>query len=326
MIAFVVGGAVSAFFLWLAVRRTHPQVVWDTVSGADPGEIVAAAGCMVVIYLLQSLRWRGLAHGSKPRRSYVRMVIAGVAVNNALPLRLGDWLRASWLARLEPMPAGRALATVVFDRCADVVTLVVFVAVAVPFSNRPTWLVRLILGGAALVVFVVLFLVAAQVIASLHSRVERQRSRLRRVARDLLDALAHPPGVRGTATALALSAAAWLVFAGGAWLAADSVGIRLSIQEALLLAGIVNLGVAIPSSPGFVGTYQWLTVSALAITGVDRDSALAVAVLLHASWYVPTTLAGGGLLVATGVRRKRGRGALGPLRVEPAADEGTQHS
>ena len=56
---------------------------------------------------------------------------------------------------------------------------------------------------------------------------------------------------------------------------------------------------AIPSSPGFIGTYQWLGVSTLGVVGVGHVHAFAFSVLMHAVWYVPTTLAG----IALGIRR-----------------------
>ena len=73
----------------------------------------------------------------------------------------------------------------------------------------------------------------------------------------------------------------------------------------------MNLGVAIPSSPGFIGTYQWLSVSVLALFDVDRTDAFAFSVLMHAAWYVPTTLAGAGLLVAAAGRRWQLGASLG---------------
>jgi uncharacterized membrane protein YbhN (UPF0104 family) len=91
------------------------------------------------------------------------------------------------------------------------------------------------------------------------------------------------------------------MWAAGAALAAQAVGLELTVVQALFVTAAVNLGVAIPSSPGFVGTYQWLGVSALALFGVGRDDALAFAIVLQAVWYVPTTLVGAALL-ARGAR------------------------
>ena len=66
----------------------------------------------------------------------------------------------------------------------------------------------------------------------------------------------------------------------------------------MFVTAAINLGVAIPSSPGFVGTYQWLGVSALALFGISQEAGLAFAIAMQAVWYVPTTLVGAGLLVA----------------------------
>jgi uncharacterized membrane protein YbhN (UPF0104 family) len=102
---------------------------------------------------------------------------------------------------------------------------------------------------------------------------------------------------RDAAVVGALSLAAWASWASGAWLIASSLGIGLSPLEAVFVTAIVNLGVAIPSSPGFVGTYQWLCVAALGALAVGRADAFAFSVLLHAAWFVPTSAAGLLLLV-----------------------------
>lgn len=293
----VIGLPLSGLFLWLAAMRTDLTTVWRTLSGARVGDVVAAMAFMISVYVVQALRWRGIARGREPRRRYVWLVVGGVAANNVLPGRVGDGLRGVWLARAEGIPSGRSLATVVFDRAADVIALVGLLAIALPFSVRPAWLVKIAIGGLALAVLIGGMLVAARAVSRVHQRAERARSRLRRVARDLLDGLAQPPGIRRAGWALLLSVTAWSMWSVGAWLVAHSIGIHLSALDALLVAGVVNLGVAIPSSPGFVGTYQWLCVSTLGLVGVGRSPALAFSILLHASWYVPTTLVGGAMLV-----------------------------
>jgi uncharacterized membrane protein YbhN (UPF0104 family) len=82
---------------------------------------------------------------------------------------------------------------------------------------------------------------------------------------------------------------------------------------------VINLGVAIPSSPGFIGTYQWLGVSALALFDVPTEEALAFSILMQAVWYVPTLLVGGTLLVVRAVGAMR-TGRLGGIAVHEARD------
>ena len=112
-----------------------------------------------------------------------------------------------------------------------------------------------------------------------------------------MDTLAEPLGRRLVAEALGLSVLAWGAFAVAVWLVARSLGIELGFVDCVFVTAVVNLGVAIPSSPGFVGTYQWLSVAALGVFDVSRDDALAFSFLLQASWYVPTTIVGGFLVL-----------------------------
>ncbi len=132
------------------------------------------------------------------------------------------------------------------------------------------------------------------------------------------DALAEPLG-RVRALALAcLSLATWTAWALGAWLVARSVGVDITPIEAVFLTAVINLGVAVPSSPGFIGTYQWLGVNALALLEVGTEQALAFAILMHAAWYVPTTLVGGALLL--------GRAVAALVSRKAAADERPQNA
>jgi uncharacterized membrane protein YbhN (UPF0104 family) len=138
------------------------------------------------------------------------------------------------------------------------------------------------------------------------------------VARDTAEALAEPFGRRHPVLWILLSLAAWTLWAIGASAVARSLGIELGLLDAMFVAAVMNLGVAIPSSPGFVGTYEWLGVASLGVLGVGAEEALAFAILLHACWYVPTTVGGGVALGARAlvrVRRLRSaRAASGAVR------------
>jgi uncharacterized protein (TIRG00374 family) len=128
-------------------------------------------------------------------------------------------------------------------------------------------------------------------------RERKERGRLRRLVRDTIDEVASPIGRRRIVIALALSFLAWGIWAVSAGLVCRSLGISLSPIELVFVTAVVNLGVVIPSSPGFIGTYQWLAVSALAAVGVGTEVAIAFSVLVQAVWYVPTTIVGGVIAV-----------------------------
>jgi uncharacterized protein (TIRG00374 family) len=68
------------------------------------------------------------------------------------------------------------------------------------------------------------------------------------------------------------------------------------------VCALLNMGITIPSSPGYVGLYQFLLVYLLSLFGVPKYEAFAVSVLYHASWYIPYTLIGFILLLREHLR------------------------
>jgi len=306
LVGLLVGVPISALFLWLAARNADTSAVRNSLEDARLGLVALAVVAMLAVYGFQAARWRTIARTTSvsPFRFY-QLVVSGVACNNVLPGRLGDLLRARWLGLEARMPAGRALGTVVLDRGCDVGALFVFLAVGLFAVASADWLVRIAVGTTAGLVALGALLVFARQYTNRRSRERRQRGLVRRVLRDAAELLAEPLGRRAPVVWIVLSLGAWATWALGAILVANAVGVEITLLEALFVAAVMNLGVAIPSSPGFVGTYQWLGVASLGLLGVGDDEALAFAILLHASWYVPTTVLGGLVLAVRALRSRR---------------------
>jgi len=306
VIGLVVGVPLSLVFLWLAVRGISPGQVWDVLKGADPVDVAGAVALIGAIYAIQAARWRWITRRSAdlPWRTFLRLIISSVAVNNVVPGRPGEILRGFWLSRAGGIPQARALSTVVVDRASDVLFLVVAFAATFPFVPHPSWLrhvfiAALVVGG---------LLLAVLVLARLHvggirlPAVDRIRGGwLRRQ----LSGLVHGAGAlvnrRDVVVITAMTAASWACWALAAKLVASSLGIELSALEVVFLTTVINLGAAIPSSPGFVGTFQWLCVSGMALFGIGQAEALAFSILMQAIWYIPTTIIGGVLLGHSGL-------------------------
>ncbi len=306
LIGLVVGVPISAAFLWLAVRNADLAAVRTTLEEAQAGLVALGVLAMAAVYGFQAVRWRRIAAQSQVSRArFYEMVVSGVACNNVLPARFGDLLRARWLSREAPMPAGRALGTVILDRGCDLTALIVLLAIGLSSVAGAEWLLPLAIGaGAGLTAFTALVLFA-RIYTGRRARGRRTRGLARRVLRDTAEALAEPIGRRRPVVWIALSLGAWTTWALGAIALARSLGFELSVIDAMFVAAVMNLGVAIPSSPGFVGTYEWLGVASLGLIGVGSEQALAFSILIHACWYVPTTLAGGLALGVRGLARVR---------------------
>ena len=144
LVTALVGVPIGLVFLWLALRDADFDAVWRSLEEAEAGAVglaVAAFGC---VYAFQSVRWRKIASTPELRLArFYEMTVSGVAVNNVLPGRIGDLLRARWLGLAARMPAGRAFGTVVLDRACDLVVLVALLVIGIAAVATSEWLVRL---------------------------------------------------------------------------------------------------------------------------------------------------------------------------------------
>jgi hypothetical protein len=60
-----------------------------------------------------------------------------------------------------------------------------------------------------------------------------------------------------------------------------AIGERPSFLAALFLLIVLQIGVAVPSSPGRIGVFHYLCVQALAVFGIGGANALSYAFILH---------------------------------------------
>ena len=292
------GLAISAFFLWLAVRDADVDEVRAALEDAQIEFVFVTVLVLACIYGLQAARWQRIADAPRvPFRRFYEMLLGGLACNNVLPVRIGEIVRAGWLSREAPMPGGRALGSVALDRACDVVTLVVFLTIGLQVVPTPDWLKRIVVGALLALIVIAAALVFARQYTKSRERDRHERGRVRRIARDTIDMLGRPLGRRRAAGWMALSFGAWTLGTFAVFLVARSVGIDLEPLEAVFVSSALALGVAIPSSPGYVGTYQWLGVASLGLLDVPVNEALAFSILMQASWFIPTTIAGGSIIL-----------------------------
>ena len=294
-------------FLWLALRNADLDAVRHALADAKVGPVLLAVAVFGVGYVFQAARWRRIADTPEiPLRSFFAMLIGGLACNNVLPVRIGEFLRAGWLSRDARISGGRAFGSIVLDRICDVITLAVLFAIGLQAVASAAWLVRLAVGALLAVIAIAIVLVLARLYSRRrgHQPTSSERGRVMTVLRETVVMLGQPIGRHRAATWLGLSICTWLLSAVASTLVGRALGIDLSPLEAVFITSALALGVAIPSSPGYIGTYQWIGVAALGLLDVPVEQALAFSILMQATWYVPTTLVGGAFI---GLRAIRGR-------------------
>jgi uncharacterized membrane protein YbhN (UPF0104 family) len=94
-----------------------------------------------------------------------------------------------------------------------------------------------------------------------------------------------------------LSVPIWLIYALGTYAAFKACAVEAPFSASWVVLAFIGIGVSLPSAPGFVGTFQFFTVAALALYSVDQQTAFSFSIVHHLSQYIPVTLFGWILLL-----------------------------
>lgn len=314
----LVGVGIAAVFVWLIVRSVDGAALAAALAAARPGWIVAAIVLFACGYACRIWRWRLMLARDNPGIDWATCAVpfmASIAGNNVLPFRAGDALRVfaftGWL-KVGPSPV---LATLLVERLLDLLTLLLALGLALMLfdvAGDGRSLVGLGAWGLlALGVAVAGVLLVPQIFepfARLAARLVRRLSN--RIGLKLeaevvhvfatLRHLAHGPRM---AFLLMWSLVAWS-FEGAVFYAAARA--LPSITEPLagwLALPVGTLATLIPSTPGYVGTFDFFVIKAAEAMGNPVAAAAAFAILVHLILWLPATLVGGACFAAWAVRR-----------------------
>jgi uncharacterized protein (TIRG00374 family) len=299
----LLGFAISAVCLWLAVRQVNATEFLHATASADPRYVALAAVLTVTVCVFRAARWRLLFSPTKdiPFSSLFSVIMIGFLANNVLPARLGELVMVFLVDRKEHVGKTRTAATIALDRFLDVATLVGFLTVAMFIAPVPDWVRRMAWIGIALLVL------AAGTAWSLLAKRElwqrladgmfaglarRWSIRMPGTLAMLAEGLAVARDVRAMVRAVLLSVLVWTTLALAVFCLFVAFGFELSPLAAVTTLAIVNLGLILPSSPGFIGTFQLFCVISLGLFGIGDSAALSFATIYHLTQWLPTTLLG----------------------------------
>lgn len=307
-----VGFGLSALLLWWTLRGVNLADVWTVLRTSNALLFAACTVVATCIFPLRARRWRPILEpvaGRLPFGPLWRSTAIGMMMNNVFPLRAGEFGRAFALTREVPRVAlTTALSSLGVDRVFDALVLfgMMFAAMLDPrFPAGATIagqsIPQLARGG---LVFLLLLLAVCYAVVLQPARIVAWTGAIaRRVVPRFADALVGfvELGIGGLAVlrdtrrflaVMAWAIAHWAVHALGLYLGFLAVGVEVPFSAALFLQGVLGIGVAIPSSPGFFGVFEAAAVAGLGVYGVPKELAISWALGYHLLSFIPITVFG----------------------------------
>jgi uncharacterized protein (TIRG00374 family) len=330
ILAGMVGAALAIALLLWAVRGVHIGEVIRQIRNSDPWPLALGVVLATITFPMRLIRWRLLLRSESgaplPPAPLWHAIAIGFMANNLLPFRAGELVRTFAATKLSGMRFPAVMSSIAVERVFDGLACVGLLAVGLLTSDLPAGVVVggvslaraaqiagvISLGALAAAGAVVAFPLAAERLIRVTLPPGKLADRLVFIIEGLRHGLASLRSPALLARVIIWSLALWLVNALALWVSFAAFDIPVGFGGALLMQGVLVIGISVQLTPGFVGQFEAAIVAALALYGISNDVASSYAIAFHGATFIPITLAGAWSLARTPVALSDLRTAPGP--------------
>lgn len=255
----------------------------------------------VLELLMRAVKWRILLNPTNKVKLFdvFRMEGAGLALNNILPFRLGEIVRATVGAKVFNIPVVTVFATVVTERAVDVLALIILLCIFGIFGNVNgeifdykfllTFLFLLVCAG-------ITFLVYAEKISKMRclSGVFVKFPKLAHMITQISMGTKAFKSTKSALAVLAVGVIQWLVNSMGPFVLVYAFNLqdKMDAAHCVVLTVAAAIACSVPAMPGFFGNYEAGVAKVMAVWGVSSETAFAFAFVSHIIGFIVITALG----------------------------------
>lgn len=307
---FWIGLIISGSFLYIAFHNVDLGLLYLSIKSTSIPLIIPVVLLTVIFYVIRALRWFHLLEPIKKigLSNLFSSTVIGFAANCVLPARLGEFIRANYIGRMEKISKSSSLGTIVIERLFDTFTILLIFLFVILFIDFPSeWQSiskALRAGGLFLfLIFVIsiIFIIAlkekTQTFLNIAEKVlfflpRKLRQKLVNILRDFSKGLVLVKGLFQLLTVIFYSLMLWGLYVLQIYIIGLSMGLSLPFLAPFFILVLLCFSVMIPSAPGYIGTFHLACQYGLIFYGFSRGKALSMAIVLHAAGFIPTVILG----------------------------------
>jgi hypothetical protein len=317
----IVPWLITLIALYVAFKGVDWSALVGHLSGVDLRWVTLAFLLTATSYLLRARRWQLLfVERTIDYINSVRVLILGFFMNNVLPARTGELVRAHVGSRVTGLTRTLVLASIASERLADGLMIsLLFVAFAFHIGDERVSqnLLYVACFFTIAIVGVILVLLLRQPLFEIAERASRRfPHRATRYLSDrfkiFINGLAPLCSPTRVPEIFLWSLVIWLVELGVFVSVADAFGAKLGVAECVLFLVTVNFSSLIPAAPGGIGVIEAIASAVLVSVGVQKELALTMVIAQHVIQYLVVGIPGA-IILATS------RGTFG--RIKELGDE-----
>ncbi len=291
--------AVSLICLYLAFRQVNLNDISTTLSQGKFLYIIYAFGITGLTFLIRAIRWNTLlGHPSSYTiHHFSSATHIGYFLNNILPLRAGDLVRAKLLSNHDTtIKMSYVIGSLVGEKIIDLWIIGLFTMILIGFGYTD------VLGTQFTLIIVGAYCLSSLIIFGRHT-ISNKLLQYFPVLENFIDGykLVSKNKLRLGIWSIIL----WITFVVYVSIALQSIGIVLDIQQVLGLTILSSIVTSMPLAPAAIGTYHLAVIYCLnSLYGIDLEKAQSAAIVMHSIFLVYTIILGYIYLLSEGINIK----------------------
>ncbi|MFC2092002.1 lysylphosphatidylglycerol synthase transmembrane domain-containing protein [Elusimicrobiota bacterium] len=292
-LVFFLGILISIICLYLVFNKTDISNTLRTISKTNYLFLIPALTVFLLDFSLRAYRWRLLLAPVK-RCNYLNLLsatIIGFFANSVLPMRAGEVIRFVLASEKEKIPKTTVMATIVVERSLDIFSILVLLSITFfvfpyPAQVKQLWLMGLMVFFMLAIIFYGLMYHMEPTLKVLYAFIwilpKHLKNKIKHMLSLFVSGLQILKMTRSMFLIIPLSIIIWSLNVSMFYFIAKGMGIHQInyFGSIFILAGIA-LGISVPSSPGYIGVYEYFGVLACTILNVPKESALSLILLTH---------------------------------------------
>jgi uncharacterized protein (TIRG00374 family) len=295
---FWLGLLISLAALFFAFRGLQWGEVGDALRDANYLLLLPAAVARFFSLYFRAIRWGVLFHPRTDLRTgdLLGTMNVGYSVNNLLPLRVGEFVRAYLIGEAGRVSAAHALSTIVVERVLDVLTVVLMLVLLLPFIDMPRWAATSAwIGGVGFLLLAALLVTLSMArrwavdVADYCARPfpARYHARLHEAAESVMEGFGVLSKPAVLAQGVGWSFVSWLCSILMMFTVQQAFDLGVGFEAAPFVVATTSLAMLVPASPGYIGTFEWVARKGLQnVFGASEATAISYALVQHAFMYL----------------------------------------
>lgn len=298
------GFLISIIMLYFSLRDVNTGAILETLKKADLRLVFVPLLFIALSILLSAFKWKKISGGDIRFSDTLIALIIGLFVNNVLPARIGELARGYVLSKKKGISFTYCLSTVLVDRIFDLAGLLIITLLFFPKHSMPSNVSNAIYILVGLLTVCVIMMIVfsrerfARTIAGYLGRIKKPFfSKLAKRIIEIQENLQRIQSPLNIIMFIVIAFFQWLSMSAALYFVMLTLGVHMKFFYVPFVCALLNMGLTIPSSPGYIGVYQFLLVYLLSIFGIPKHEGFTVSILFHASWYIPYNVIGFFLLI-----------------------------